>query len=138
MTTTYSIAAEHGVTIAALDDIEVPVLDRPQRQGDLGFFPRPPLGAAEPAGTPVGPEGVVLVRGEATGNTHILHAQGHVTWQPHATPADDVSLGTIHVAPAAVAWVIHTDEHGVNGLAPGVWSVRAKREQADEIRRVAD
>ena len=38
----------------------------------------------------------------------------------------------------SVAHLIHTDEHGCNAVGPGVYVLHGKREQAEEIRRVAD
>lgn len=125
----------------ALADIEVPVLTGPQRQGDVGIFPRPPLGKAEPAGGEVPAEGLAIVRGEATGNTHILMPDhdSEIAWAPHdATDPSDVLLGILNVPDGATAWLIHTDEHGVNGVGAGCYRITCKREMADQIRRVAD
>jgi hypothetical protein len=44
----------------------------------------------------------------------------------------------LDVAKGATAYLIHTDEHGANGIGPGTYRLTGKREQADEIRRVAD
>ena len=85
--------------------------------------------------TAVPVEGVRVVRGEATGNAHILHADGPAMWAPSS---DGLRLGVLHVPAGSVAWLIHTDEHGANGIAAGTYVVTGKREQADEIRRVAD
>lgn len=57
---------------------------------------------------------------------------------PDTPRAGDVGLGTLHVPDGAVAWLIHTDEHGVNGIGPGTYRLHGKIEQAEEIRRVAD
>jgi hypothetical protein len=134
--------ARHNITVAddLLADIEVPVLCSPQRQGDILIQPRAPLGAAElQSMTPVGREGVAVVRGEATGNTHLLDAvQGTVLWQPHAGNAGDLLLGVLHVEDNSVANLLHTDEHGCNGIGPGTYTLHGKREMAEEIRRVAD
>jgi len=74
-----TIFDRHNVSIPPdlAADIDVPVLTGPQRQGDVGIFPRPPAGAAELTSmSPIPAEGVRVVRGEATGNAHILHADG--------------------------------------------------------------
>lgn len=126
---------------AAIADIEVPVLTGPQRQGDIGIFPRPRLGKAElDRMTPVPVEGVTVVRGEATGNTHILLADvdSTVLWAPHVGLDGDVTLGVLAVDEGSTAFLVHTDEHGVNAIGPGTYVVHGKREQAAEIRRVAD
>lgn len=120
-----------------LAGIEVPVLTGPQRQGDVGVWPRPKLGKAEhDAMRPVPAEGVAVVRGEATGNTHLLMADGAVRWSP--ATGDELTLGVLDVPADATAWLIHTDEHGVNGIGPGTYRLTGKREQAAEVRRVAD
>lgn len=133
-----SVLDLHGVTIpdATLAELEVPVLATVQRQGDVLIVPRGPLSDTERADArPVPPEGVAVVRGEATGNTHLLHAEGDVVF---ARRAGGVALGVLDVAPGSEAYLIHTDEHGANGIAPGCYALHGKREQADEIRRVAD
>lgn len=136
--------ARHGITVPddVIADIEVPTLTGVQRQGDVGIFPRSaPLGKAEfEQMTKVGREGVQVVRGEATGNTHILDAVvGNVYWLAHtALNAEDVCLGTLFVEEGAVANLLHTDEHGANSIGPGVYTINGKREQRELIRRVAD
>lgn len=140
MTTLQTILDRVNVTAAdrSLADIAVPVLTGPQRQGDVMIVPRARLGAAERGAMTVVPSaGVPVVRGEATGNAHILHADGVVMWAP-STDRVGVRLGVLHVADGAVAWLIHTDEHGANGIGPGTYILTGKREQADELRRVAD
>lgn len=144
MTMTFTdVLARHNVTLpdSILADLEVPVLTGPQRQGDVGIFPRPTLGGAELAGmTPIPADGIPVVRGEATGNTHILDAlTGVCLWRAHTASIDgDVVLGILHVPDGGVAMLIHTDEHSANGIGPGTYTLRGKREQAEEIRRVAD
>lgn len=140
---------------AALADIEVPVIVVPQRQGDIAIVPfefidpdcgerivvRGPLSSAERAGlTPVPVEGVAVVHGEATGNTHILMADHgcEVLWARSDSFGGGVSLGVVEVPEGATAFLVHTDEHGVNAMGPGAYVLHGKREQADEIRRVAD
>lgn len=136
--------ARHQITVAdeLLADIEVPVLTGPQRQGDVLIIPRPLAGRTELAQmTLVGREGVPVVRGEATGNTHLLDAvTGTVHWQPTTSTGTggDLRLGVLHVDEGAVAMLLHTDEHGANGIGPGTYVLTGKREQAEEIRRVAD
>ena len=144
MNTTATILNRANITAPDPDlaDIEVPVLTGPQRQGDVGIWPRPTLGQAEHATiTAIPQEGVPVVRGEATGNTHLLIPEHSHTiyWQPNTSRQDaDVLLGILHVPAGATAWLIHTDEHGVNGIGPGTYRITGKREQADELRRVAD
>lgn len=143
MTMTLSAAlARHNLTVAdeLLASIEVPVLCGPQRQGDVLILPRPKLGKAEQAAmVDVPATGVNVVRGEATGNAHILdRVQGVVRWAAHRGAVDDLLLGVLEVGDGSVAHLIHTDEHGCNAVGPGVYVLHGKREQAEEIRRVAD
>lgn len=139
-TTTFSeVLGAHNITIPddTLAELEVPVLSGPQRQGDVGIFPREPMTPGERAlAVDVPAAGVQVVVGEATGNTHLLHAEGTVRWLPKG--GGGVLLGVIEVAEGSTGYLIHTDEHGANGLAPGCYRVHGKREQADEIRRVQD
>lgn len=130
------LLAKHDVQIPEhlLAQAEVPVLTGPQRQGDI--FVRP-LGVAPKDSTifaPVG-EGVQVVHGEATGNTHWLHGDPGVLW---ARLDRGQVVGVVMVPEGATAHLVHTDEHGANGLGPGVYELRRKREMADEIRQVAD
>jgi hypothetical protein len=114
-------------------DAEVPVLTGPQRQGDLMVVPVDGgYGRAEFG--PVG-EGVQVVHGEATGNTHWLHGGAGVRWA--RVDAGQV-VGLVDVPEGETAYLIHTDEHGSNGIGPGRYEIRRKRELADEIRDVAD
>lgn len=140
--------ARHDITVAdeLLAEIEVPVLTGPQRQGDVLILPRPAAGKAElGAMTPVGRAGVAVVRGEATGNTHLLDAvSGVVLWTPDMSGSrDGLTLGVLYVGDNAdggpgVAHLLHTDEHGCNGIGVGTYVLRGKREQAEIERRVAD
>lgn len=138
-TATFSdVLGRHNVTVPdqTIAEITVPVLSGPQRQGDIGIFPREPLTPGERSmAVTVPAAGIAVVRGEATGNTHMLSADGPVLWLEKSA---GLVLGVIEVAPSATGYLIHTDEHGANGLAPGCYRIHGKREQADEIRRVAD
>lgn len=119
-------------------DLVVPVLGGVQRQGDVLILPIPADSRdAQYRGALVPREGVSVVAGEATGNAHLLHADGLVSWRP-VDERGSMVLGVLHVAEGARAWVIHTAEHGANGVSPGVYELRGKREMAHEIRRVVD
>jgi len=109
------------------------------RQGDVLIVPRGPLSAAERRDAVIVPAaGIAVVRGEATGNTHLLHPAGRCWWRPIESQAGSVLLGVLHVEDDAECFLIHTDEHGANGIAPGSYEIRGKREMAEEVRRVAD
>ncbi len=108
-------------------DAEVPLCAGLQRQGDV--LVRPARKSAK-AGMPIPAAGVPVVRGENNGNTHLLVGDG--SW----APADDLLvLGTVDVR--SECYLLHP-EHGAQGLAPGSYVISRQREQADEIRRVAD
>jgi hypothetical protein len=134
---TYAEILEHvGVTVPdpVFAQLEVPVIsDLPQRQGDVFIEPTPRIPAG---GNPIPHAGVAVVRGEATGNTHILQTFGTCTWLP--SDGRGVVLGHLHVPAGETCNLIHTDEHGVNAVGPGSYTLKGKRELADEIRRVAD
>ena len=126
-------------TLGVLDaQVTVPVLAGPQAQGDLIVLPRP---AAPPATTPIPAVGVTVVRGEAAGNTHSLHSlDGPVSyWQPDVSGGSSgLDLGMLTVPGGATAYLVHTEEHGANAIAPGTYVIRRQREMAEEIRLVAD
>lgn len=130
---------KHNITLPddLIAGVEVPVLTGPQAQGDVGIWPRPKLGTAERAAfTAVPSAGLPIVQGT---NTHILDAyQGEVLWSPAVQRAGEVTIGILEVPVGAVAYLTHTDEHTTNGIGPGTYRITGKREQADEIRRVAD
>lgn len=125
-----SLMTAHAVQIPKHleQQAEVPVLSGMQRQGDLIIIP-----ARIAAGELVGPAGVAVIRGEAGGNTHLLVADGKVHWQP----TTGQTLGHVVVEEGATAFLLHP-EHGAQGIAPGSYAIRRQREQADEIRMVAD
>jgi hypothetical protein len=140
-----------GVSVPAhlAADADVPVLTGPQAQGDLMVIPERPEHVAELDWQPVPDEGIQVERGEATGNTHWLHRgfdSPHVRWAGRGH-TDDLTLGYLHVPPGQSAQLIHTDEHGANGIGPGVYRINRKREQvpafeprhaARQTRLVAD
>lgn len=134
MKTYGELLAKHSVEIPAhlVAQAEVPVLTGPQRQGDLMVVPTASWGHLK--FTAVG-AGVQVVHGEATGNTHWLHGDQAVSW---AQVAVGQVVGVVDVPEGSVAHLVHTDEHGANGIGPGRYEIRRKREQADEIRNVAD
>jgi hypothetical protein len=115
-------------------EAEIPVLSGPQAQGDLLVLP-----AEAPGGgwRTVPPEGIQVIHGEATGNTHWLHAgfeSSGVSWLDAADSdlregdADVLTLGYLRVPPGQSALLIHTDEHGANGIGPGRYAINRKRQ----------
>ena len=133
MTTQASILTAHGVSVPPhLLAADVPVARGvPARQGDIIAVPMRPGQVADAA--PIPPEGIQVVRGEAERNTHLLVGDG--TFHALDGPQD---LGTLTVPDGGCAFLIHTGEHGAVQLAPGQWTIRRQRQQADEIELVAD
>lgn len=136
MPTLHDVMTPHSVEIPAHLEAqaEVPLLSGLQRQGDVLIIPMKPGQIAGLAPVPRG--GVVVVRGEAGGNTHRLVAAGPVQFA--AAPAGGgLALGSLLIPDGAAAFLIH-EEHGAAGIAPGAYRVSRQREQADEARLVAD
>ena len=75
-----------------------------------------------------------MVRGDG-GNTHLLVADGPVSWAPSKTR--DAVQGTLVVEDQGSAYLVHP-EHGLTAVGPGQYVVRRQVEQADELRIVAD
>ena len=125
--------------LAHLDQqADVPILTGLQFQGDVAIVPYTGTHKKTAGTGQVPPQGVPVVRGENGGNTHLLLAEGDVTWAPSArTDATNLTLGIVEVGKKAIGWLLHP-EHGANGLAPGRYELRRQREQADELRMVAD
>lgn len=126
----------HGITVEDHLDLDalVPVLTGLQRQGDVIVIPA----ADASATTPVPSSGVAVVRGEAGGNTHTILADGPgVCCDTRQATARDLTLATLTVPEGSTAYLAHP-EHAYTGIGPGTYSLRRQREQADELRMVAD
>lgn len=138
MTMTYGEAlSKVGVTVPdhLIADAEVPILGGVQAQGDLLIVPMKSTRAALKA---VPDEGIQIVFGEATGNSHYLHRGFESPDVMYARVTDGQCIAVVSVPDGQTAQLIHTDEHGSAGIAPGLYGIHEKREQADEIRRVTD
>ena len=133
MQTNSQILTAHGYSDLAVEypELEIPVLSGPQRQGDVLIVPTHP----QEGGVPLG-QGVEVVRSEAGSNTHCLHGDG--TWLPAPDAATGLVQGYLTVPDGGEAYLIHSDEHGAMGIAPGSYEVRRQQEWAGEWRRVAD
>jgi hypothetical protein len=116
---------------------QVPVLTGPQAQGDLLVVPEmPPASSGRraldlsswPEWERLPAAGVQVVRGEASGNSHWLHAgfasPGVRWWRT----GQHLVHGYVLVPAGQSALLIHTDEHGANGIGQGIYAVRGKRE----------
>ncbi|WP_433796809.1 hypothetical protein [Actinoplanes sp. CA-252034] len=130
MTDTHRVPAPPAVKV------DIPVLTGLQRQGDVAVIPVEMafrIDQAPPA--PVPAEGIALVSGE-TGHTHLLVADGPVTWT--AAPWRGRDVGMVTVAAGAVAYVLHP-EHAALGCGPGEYLVRRQQEMTGNgSRLVAD
>lgn len=115
--------------------VTVPIVDF-GRQGDVIVIPAR-IAGTRTAGTPVGRDGVAVVRGENGGNTHLLVADGDVRFDPVTASATALALGVLSVGPGATAYLIHP-EHGAIGFGGGDYTIARQREQADELRLVQD
>ncbi|MXM66853.1 hypothetical protein GR925_26335 [Streptomyces sp. HUCO-GS316] len=135
--TLQDVTALAGVDVLQHLDLQaaIPVTSGLQRQGDIGLIPVGLIDYAPPAGGDQVPvTGVPLVSAGQGGHTHLLVADGHVTWAPIDDGAD---VGCFTVHEGAVAYVLHP-EHGAMGHAPGTYLVRRQTEQADDKRLVID
>lgn len=147
MATTSDLMAATGVAVVTEQDfdLDIPVLSGIQRQGDVIVVPR-----AVSAGTVVPASGTPVVRGENGGNTHAIYAaDGQVfcdvrqstSWQVSSrgvrNEADSLIVATLSVPDESTAYLGHP-EHGYMGIGPGSYEIRRQREQAEEMRIVAD
>lgn len=138
MSMTYEQAlSKVGATVPdhLIADAEVPVLTGPQAQGDLMIVP---LTATTATLAPVPVQGVQVVFGEATGNSHWLHQGFDSPGVEYARVTEGQRIAVVRVPVGQTAQLIHTDEHGSNAIGPGLYGIHEKREMADEIRRVTD
>jgi hypothetical protein len=122
-------------------DAEVPILTGPQAQGDLMVIPVDDAPASLPWRV-LRAAGLPIVEGEATANTHWLHPGFDSPGVRWASTAGGITLGWLDVPDGQSAQLIHTDEHGANGIGPGYYRINRKREQsvtyADRPRIVRD
>lgn len=119
---------------ALLDDL-APVLTGQQAQGDVFVLPGVPPRAW--AREPVPAEGIAVVRGEIGRNTHLLQADGPVTWAPNPAAgrrAEDLDLGALTVPEDATGYLVHP-EHANLGIGPGAYLLRRQRELAPTTAR---
>lgn len=115
-------------------DAEVPTVTSAGCQGDVSIL----RVTTKPATTPAPKAGVAVVRGENGGNTHSLHGDGPILWDPATDRADDsLVLGTLTVPDGSQVVLAHP-EHGFLAIAPGTYRIGRQREWAGEWRMVAD
>lgn len=114
-------------------EVEIPTVTTLAFQGDVAIIRRDDL---KPAATPLPKAGFPAVRGENGGNTHLLVGDGCYD-QARSVSAAELRLGVVTVPDGGTTLLSHP-EHGGLLLAPGTYELRRQREQADELRLVAD
>lgn len=112
-------------------DASVPVVTRAACQGDVSFL----RADEEPATTPMPHRGVVIVKSEASANTHSLHPDGPVFWDYRSDGS--LLLGVLTVPEGSKALVSH-QEHGALEITPGTYRVGRQREWQGEWQMVRD
>jgi len=83
-------------------------------------------------------KGIAVVQGGPQGNDHILHrgfespdvAATVVTALPRRERLrfDDLTVAVVMVPAAQSAVLVHTDEHGANGIGEGTYLIKRKRQ----------
>lgn len=121
------LLARTGLDVLAHLDrqVDVPVIDGLQAQGDLIVIPDDMTGSAYVrAGWHALPaEGAELVRGGDGTNPHTLVGSCELTIQV----ADPEGLAVAAIDNRVPVYLVHP-EHGATGIAPGRWLVRRQRE----------
>lgn len=116
--------------------VTVPVISEIGRQGDVLIVAR--SGKGREATTPLPKAGFPAVKGESGGNTHLLLCDGDAWYDAETPSPTKLTLGILTVAKGAVAYLAHP-EHGYLGFKGGKsYNLFRQREQADELRIVAD
>lgn len=128
-----------GFGVEVLDHLDrsvsIPIITAIGRQGDVLIVAK--TARQKTASTPLPADGFPAVRGESGGNTHLLLADGDVFYDAETPSPTKLDLGTLTVNEDATAYLAHP-EHGYIGIAPGNYTLKRQREQADELRLVAD
>lgn len=123
-------------------DANIPVLRDLQFQGDVAVIPFDVDGfSGDVSAEQLVPQaGVVVVRGENGGHTHLLLGAPTAYWKPSASAGvdpSDLDLGVVTVPEGSTAYLAHP-EHAFAGIAAGAYILRRQREQADVQRFVQD
>ena len=121
-------------------DDPTPVLTGPQAQGDIYILPAngtvPGVYPADGSSQPLG-GGFDIIEGQGIRNPHTLRSFDDGCTIVPGTAGYPFDVATLTVPAGAAAFLLHP-EHGANGIGPGVYVLRRQREQAEEIRVVAD
>lgn len=136
-TTLGQLIGHHGVDVLEhLDrDLEVPVHDGLQFQGDLAVIPSAGSPMTHRTDRLVPAAGIPVIEAVGGGHEHRLLAgtPGKTWFDPASRGGQDLGYLTTEEA----AYLAHP-EHGYLGIAPGTYTLRRQREQADEERLIAD
>lgn len=119
-------------------EVEIPVLNGPQSQGDVRIRPAHATRVTVRGGwTMVKPAGVTVVEGGAGGHPHHLMPSlaGTLQWTTDVSDPEGLAVGVLECT--APAYLLHP-EHGGSGIAPGRHVIRRQRQQADVERLVED
>jgi len=114
-------------------DLEIPVHAGLQAQGDLFIIPADPNRRCH--GTAVPLDGIAVIEAVDGGHEHRLFAgqPGTAFFTPAGASGQDIGL----LECTEPAYIAHP-EHAYAGIAPGSYTLRRQREQADQERFVAD
>lgn len=135
MATTTELVDSTGVQVITEQDfdLDIPVFTGTQRQGDVLVFP-----TTVTATTPVPTSGTPVVRSENGGNTHAIYAaDGPVFCDVVMATRGILRVASLTVPKGSTAYLGHP-EHGYMGIGTGSYEIRRQREQAEEMRIVAD
>lgn len=108
----------------------VPTISTAAAQGDVSIL----RCAAKEATTRLPEKGVIVVRSEASSNTHSLHANGPCFFDYRES---GLLLGVLTVPEGSTALISH-QEHGALEILPGTYDIGRQREFAGEWRMVQD
>lgn len=136
------IAPQVTIPEGLISDADLPTAapGQPCAQGDVTVIAWSDLhGRVKAATTPIPTDGVVITVGQG-GHHHTLYGPGFFDARQ-----DDMVYGTLTVPNGSMVLLLHTDssrrlsdEHGAIQVTGGTYRIGGQREQADEIRRVAD
>jgi hypothetical protein len=114
-------------------DLEIPVHAGLQAQGDLFIIPAAPDPLSQGPSVPL--EGIPVIEAVGGGHEHRLFAgqPGTAFFAPAGARSQDIGL----LECTEPAYIAHP-EHAYTGIAPGTYTLRRQREQADREHFVAD
>lgn len=112
-------------------DAHVPTVTQAACQGDVSIL----RADDKPATTPLPAKGVIVVKSEASSNTHSIHPNGEVFFDYREDGS--LLLGVLTVPEGSTALVSH-QEHGALEVTPGSYRIGRQREYQGEWQMVRD